>query len=73
MNSLSDVVAAAGLHIYADIALVIFLAVFLAILARVMFAKRSTWQHEANLPLEDDASPSTPNSPTHRPTDHADR
>lgn len=71
MKSLSDVVSGAGLHIYADIALVIFLAVFVAILARVLFTRRSHWEHEANLPLEDDAaSPSTPND---REPPHADQ
>ena len=73
MKSLSDVVAGAGLHIYADIALIIFLAVFLAILARVLLAKRSTWEHEAHLPLEDDVARFTSNTPLDRSTDHADQ
>lgn len=60
MKSLSDVVSGAGLHIYADVALIIFFAVFLAVLGRVLFTKRSHWEHEQHLPLEDDApSPST--------------
>ncbi len=71
MKSLSDVVAGAGLHIYADIALIIFLAVFVAILARVMLAKRSTWEHEANLPLEDDTA--FPETPSHRGQGHDDQ
>ena len=71
MKSLSDVVSGAGLHIYADIALVIFLAVFVAILARVMFTKRSHWEHELNLPLEDDDT--SPNTPSDRGTGHADQ
>jgi hypothetical protein len=71
MKSLSDVVAGAGLHIYADIALLIFLAVFIAILTRVMVAKRSTWEHEAHLPLEDDAA--TPLTPSHRGHGHDDQ
>ncbi len=71
MKSLSDVVSGAGLHIYADIALVIFFAVFLAILARVLFTKGSHWEHEEHLPLEDDApSPSTPKD---RESPHADQ
>ena len=71
MKSLSDVVAGAGLHIYADIALILFLAAFVAILVRVLFAKRSTWEHEANLPLEDDTAP--PNTPSHRGQGHDDQ
>lgn len=70
MKSLSDVVSGAGLHIYADIALIIFLAVFVALLARVMFTRRSHWEHELNLPLEDDT---TPPSPSDRGTGHADQ
>ncbi|HEU4990407.1 MAG: hypothetical protein KGL93_07445 [Gemmatimonadota bacterium] len=69
MKSLSDVVSGAGLHIYADIALIIFLAVFVAILARVVFTRRSRWEHEWHLPLEDDT---TPPSPPDRGTEHAD-
>jgi len=61
MNLLTDVVSGAGLSFFADVALIIFLAVFVAILARVVFAKRSHYEHEANLPLEDDtAAPHTP-------------
>jgi len=71
MKSLSDVVSGAGLHFYAEVALLIFLAVFVAILLRVMFAKRSTWEHEANLPLEDDAAP--PNTPSDRGHGHDDQ
>ena len=71
MKSLADVVAGAGLHIYADIALILFLAAFVAILARVMFTKRSHWDHELNLPLEDDAD--TPNTPSDRGHGHDDQ
>lgn len=70
MKSLSDVVSGAGLHIYADIALIIFLAVFLAVLARVLFSTRSRWEHEANLPLEGDAPAPSPSKD--RETSHAD-
>lgn len=63
MKSLSDVVSGAGLHLYAEVALIIFLAVFLAIVVRVLFARRSRYEHEANLPLEDDAPPPPSNEP----------
>jgi hypothetical protein len=38
--------------------------VFAAILARVVFTKRSHYEHEANLPLQDDGA--TPNSSSPR-------
>jgi hypothetical protein len=68
MKSLSDVVAGAGLHIYADIALILFLVAFLAILARVLFTKRSHWEHDLNLPLDDGET--TSHSTSDRGTDH---
>lgn len=71
MKSLADVVAGAGLHIYADIALILFLAAFLAILARVVFTKRSHWEHELHLPLDDDTAP--PNTPSPRGQEHDDQ
>lgn len=71
MKSLTDVVSGAGLHLYADIALIIFLAVFVAILARVLLANRSTWEHEAHLPLEDDTA--SPTTPPDRGPPHADQ
>ncbi|HWA74013.1 MAG TPA: hypothetical protein VG937_16840 [Polyangiaceae bacterium] len=51
---LSDIMSAAGLSIYAEVALLIFLGVFLAIALDVFSSVR---RHEAArlLPLEDDA------------------
>ena len=51
---LSDIMSAAGLSIYAEVALLIFLGVFLAVALDVF---RSNRRHEAAslLPLEDDA------------------
>jgi hypothetical protein len=64
MNLLTDIMSGAQLYFYADVALVIFLVVFAAILARVVFTKRSHYEHEANLPLQDDGA--TPNSSSPR-------
>lgn len=66
MNDLADVISGAGLHFFADVALLIFLTVFVAILARVMFTKRAYYEREANLPLEDDVA--TPNTSSPRGT-----
>lgn len=54
MKSLSDVVGAAGLHGYAEVALVLFLAVFIAVVARVLLTRRGDLDRVARLPLEDD-------------------
>jgi cbb3-type cytochrome oxidase subunit 3 len=53
---LSDIMSAAGLSIYAEVALMIFLGVFLAVALDVF---RSSRRHEeaSLLPLEDDSSP----------------
>jgi len=50
---LSDVMAHAGLSIYAEIALVIFLGVFAAIVIRLFTSKRSDLERHARMPLED--------------------
>jgi cbb3-type cytochrome oxidase subunit 3 len=55
MKSISDVVGAAGLHAYAEIALVIFLAVFVAVVLRVLAARGAELDRAARLPLDDDA------------------
>lgn len=53
---LSDIMSAAGLSIYAEVALMLFLGVFLAVALDVF---RSSRRHEETslLPLEDDSSP----------------
>jgi hypothetical protein len=51
---LSDVMSAMHLQIYAEVALLIFLAVFLLVLLQVCFGRnQSTWQRARLLPLED--------------------
>lgn len=62
MKSISDVVSGAGLAGYAEIALIIFFLVFVAIGLRVLFARKTSFAHEAQLPL--DESGNSPASPT---------
>jgi hypothetical protein len=56
---LSDIVSAAqGLAVYAEVALLLFFAAFLAVLVQVTSKKRaSEWEAAGSLPLEDDGSP----------------
>lgn len=63
MNDLADVIAGARLYFFADVALVIFLAVFAAIFLRVVFTNRATVERQANLPLQDDAPSSDASTP----------
>jgi hypothetical protein len=55
MNPLADVVGSSGLHVFAEIALVLFLIAFGAIVTQLLTARQSTLEHAAHLPLEDDA------------------
>ena len=53
MKSISDVVSGAGLAGYAEIALLIFFLVFVAVGLRVLFSSKVSFQEAARLPLED--------------------
>ena len=55
MKSLTDVVSGAGLSVYAEVALVIFLIAFLGIVIS-LFApgKRRTYEHLRRLPIDGD-------------------
>ena len=53
MQRLSDLVSHAGLALYAEVALVLFLLAFLAIVWRVLAARRSEMEELARKPLED--------------------
>lgn len=55
MKSLADVVSASGLEQYAEIALLIFFAVFVVITLRVMATKTDALDRASHLPLDDDA------------------
>ena len=51
---LSDIMSAAELTLYPMIALILFLAVFLAVAVRLMLPGREAqWERDAALPLED--------------------
>jgi cbb3-type cytochrome oxidase subunit 3 len=54
---LSDVMSAAGLAGYAQIAMVLFLIVFVGVGIRVLFARRATMERAARIPLDDDSAP----------------
>ena len=52
---LSDVMSSAELTTWPEIALVIFLSVFVGIVVYVfLFRKKESWEHQRHLPLEDD-------------------
>jgi len=53
---LSDIMSHAGLALYAEIALVIFLIVFVAVVVRLFASKRSDMERHARMPL-DEAEP----------------
>ena len=55
MKSLTDVVSGAGLAGYAEVALLIFFFVFVAVGLRVLLSKKTTFADAAQLPLNDDA------------------
>ena len=54
MKSIADVVQASGLAGYAEIALVLFFAVFVAVGLRALTTNRAALDHAAHLPLEDE-------------------
>ena len=55
MKSLSDVVGGSGLQGWAELALIIFVAVFIAVVLRVIVARDRELDRAARLPLDDDA------------------
>jgi cbb3-type cytochrome oxidase subunit 3 len=57
MKSLADVVGAAGLHGYAEVALVLFFIVFIAVVARVLLSRGREFERIASLPLDDEQRP----------------
>ncbi|MGE5176940.1 MAG: hypothetical protein ACM3JJ_11260 [Hyphomicrobiales bacterium] len=54
---LSDIMAHAGLALYAEIAMVLFLLVFVVVVVRIFRARKSDVERQARLPLEDDEPP----------------
>ncbi len=65
--SLSDIMSNAGLAIYAEIALVIFVLVFIGVVARVLApSRRRHWEETGQLPLDDGPQPgSKASAPPH--------
>ena len=60
MKSLTDVVSGAGLSVYAEVALVIFLVAFLGIVISLFApSKKHTYEHLRRLPIDGDR-PTTP-------------
>jgi hypothetical protein len=57
MKSISDVVAASGLQGYAQVALIIFFVVFVAVSLRVLLTRRADIERFARLPLDDGTVP----------------
>lgn len=62
MNPVADILGASGLHVWAEIALVLFLIAFGTIVTQLLTARQSTMDHAARLPLEDDVLTRTPSS-----------
>ena len=56
---LSDIMSFLDLHVWAEIALVIFLGVFVLVVARILCAPRWVTSRIAALPLQDDNGVST--------------
>lgn len=54
MKSLADVVSGAGLEQYAEVALLIFFAVFVAVTLRVLSANKESLDRASHLPLADE-------------------
>ena len=58
---LSDIMGNSGLAIYAEIALVLFVIVFVAVVVRIFTARRSDMDRNARLPLDDGERPAKEN------------
>ena len=56
MKSLTDVVSGAGLAGYAEIALLIFFLVFVAVGLRTLFSSKKTFADAAHMPFDDEPS-----------------
>lgn len=59
-----EIMESAGLTSYAEIGLIIFVTVFIIIIVRVFFMKKKEATEIADIPLEDDISPSETSHPT---------
>ena len=59
MNPIADILGSSGLHVFAEIALVLFLIAFGSIVTQLMTARQSSMDRAAHMPLEDDVVPPT--------------
>ena len=73
MKSLTDVVSGAGLAGYAEIALLIFFLVFVAIGLRVLMSATTSFSDAAKLPLDDGARVQRPTVGAHNPARREER
>jgi cbb3-type cytochrome oxidase subunit 3 len=62
VKSLTDVVSGAGLAGYAEVALLIFFLVFVAVGLRVLFSAKTTFASAARMPLDDEPVSHTTNT-----------
>jgi len=60
MNPIADIVSASNLHVFAEIALVLFLIAFGTIVTQLLSARKSSIDYAAGLPLQDDVAPEKP-------------
>lgn len=54
MKSIADVVSGSGLAFYAEVALILFVLVFVVVALRVLLSDKRSLDDAARLPLEDD-------------------
>jgi cbb3-type cytochrome oxidase subunit 3 len=59
--SLTDIMSSAGLSVYTELALILFVLAFVVIVWRVFSpSMKETWKRAARMPLDDDASLTPP-------------
>jgi len=58
---LSDIMGNSGLALYAVVAMILFILVFVAVVIRIFATRRSDMDRNARLPLDDGESPAKEN------------
>ena len=71
MKSIADVVSGSGLAFYAEVALILFAMVFVAVTIRVFSSDARDLDEAARLPLDDDDLEPTATTATHGPTERS--
>lgn len=59
MKLIADVVSGSGLAFYAEVALILFVIVFVVVALRVLLSDKRSIDEAARLPLDDDERPRT--------------